>query len=424
MKNSIKFLTIALVFVTMTGYAQQGRLMQFERPIGKNGINVYEAPKADTIEYQGDLKVRVGGDYSILFQGLSQENDATAGDQLIDLSSNFALPTANLNLDVQIKDGLRMHVRTYLSSRHHPEAWVKGGYFQVDKLDFIEPGLLSGVMEITRLRFGMNDINYGDTHFRRSDNARSMYNPFVGNYIMDAFTTEPFAEISVFPGDFIGVLGVTNGRLNQSPTPGDDGHAVYAKLGYDKQVNDDFRFRLTGSLYRSSERSTRDYLYNGDRAGARYYRVLEGTTDAQNGVRGLDFLPRFNTGFPNQTSIMINPSIIYGGLEFFGLFETISDGSDAEGSFTHLGAELLYRFGGKDQFYVGTRFNQVDGEFADGAPSLEISRTNFGGGWFLTNNVMTKLEYVSSTYDGDQYAGTKFQGAEFSGVVIEAVISF
>jgi len=422
MKTKLKFATIALMLITMTGYAQQGRLMQFERPIGRNGINIYEAPKADTIEYQGDLKVRVGGDYSILFQGLDHSNDFGAGDpnELIDLSSNFALPTANLNLDVQIEDGLRMHVRTYLSSRHHSEAWVKGGYFQIDKLDFIKPGLLSGVMEITRLRFGMNDINYGDTHFRRSDNARSIYNPFVGNYILDAFTTEPFAEISVFPGDFLGVLGVTNGRLNQSPTPGDDGHVVYAKVGYDNQVNDDFRFRLTGSLYRSSERSTRDYLYNGDRAGGKYYNVTEGVNDA----RVNDFAPRFNPGFPNQTSVMINPSIIYGGLEFFGLFETISDGSDAEGSLTHLGAELLYRFGGKDQFYLGTRFNQVDGELADGAPSLEISRTNFGGGWFLTKNVMTKLEYVSSTYNGDDYVGTKFQGAEFNGYVIEAVISF
>jgi len=422
MKTTLKLSFIALMLLTVTGYAQQGRLMQFERPIGKRGINIYEGPKADTIEYQGNLKVRVGGDYSIIFQGLDHSNDFGAGDpnELIGLSNNFALPTANLNLDVQIEDGLRMHVRTYLSSRHHAEAWVKGGYFQVDKLDFIKPGLLSGLMEFTRLRFGMNDINYGDTHFRRSDNARSIYNPFVGNYIMDAFTTEPFAEISVFPGNFIGVLGVTNGRLNQSPTTGDDGHAVYAKVGYDNQINDDFRLRLTGSLYSSSERSTRDYLYNGDRAGGRYYSVTEGVND----TRVNDFAPRFNTGFPNQTSIMFNPSIIYGGLEFFGLFETISDGSDAEGSFTHIGAELLYRFGGKDQFYVGTRFNQVDGEFADGAPSIEISRTNFGGGWFLTNNVMTKLEYVSSAYDGDGYAGTKFQGAEFNGFVIEAVISF
>ncbi|MEQ8928147.1 MAG: hypothetical protein RLO81_20190 [Fulvivirga sp.] len=420
MKNYLKLSTLALILVSMTAYAQKGRLMQYERPVGKDGINIYEAPKADTIEFEGDMKVRVGGDYSILFQGLSQENDATAPEQLVDLSSNFALPTANLNIDVQIKDGLRMHVRTYLSSRHHPEAWVKGGYFQVDNLDFIKEGLLSGVMEKARFRFGMNDINYGDTHFRRSDNARSMYNPFVGNYIMDAFTTEPFAEISYFPGDLFAVLGISNGRLNQAPVTGDDGHAVYAKLGYDKQVNDDLRFRLTGSYYSSSERSTRDYLYNGDRAGARYYNVLEGVDNG-----GSDFDPRFNPRFGYQNSIMINPSVIYGGFEFFGLFETVENGDDdIGGSLTHLGAEALYRFGGRDQLYFGARFNQVDGELADGAPSITISRTNIGGGWFLTDHVMTKIEYVTSKYEGDGFIGDKRQGAEFDGFVIEAVISF
>lgn len=419
MKTTLKLSFIALMFLTMTGYAQQGRLMQFERPIGRNGVTVFEAPKADTIDYNGDLKVRVGGDFSIIFQGLSQSNDLV-GDTLVELASNFALPTANLNIDVQIADGLRMHLRTYLSSRHHPEAWVKGGYFQVDKLDFIKPGMWSGLMEFTRLRFGMDEINYGDTHFRRSDNSRSMYNPFVGNYIMDAFTTEPFAEVSVFPGNFIGVIGVSNGRLNQSPLDGDNGIVVFGKAGYDNYETDGLRFRLTGSFYHSTDKSTRDYLYNGDRAGARYYNVLEGLNDS----RVSDFLPRFNTGFPNQTAVMFNPFLKYGGIEFFGVYETVSNGDDAGGSFTQLGTELLYRFGGKDQFYAGVRYNKVDGEMADGAPSIEITRTNIGGGWFLTNHVMAKLEYVTSAYDGDGWAGSKFQGAEFDGVVLEAVISF
>lgn len=417
MKTIFKFMFVALMFVSMTGYGQMTRLFQFERPVGKAGLNVFEAPKADTIEYDGQ-RVRVGGDFSIIFQGLSQSNDLV-GDTLVELSNNFTLPTANLNLDVQIADGLRMHLRTYLSSKNHPDAWVKGGYFQIDKLDFIKPGLWSGLMEVTRLRFGMDEINYGDTHFRRSDNARAMYNPFVGNYIMDAFTTEPFGEVSVFPGNFIGVLGVSNGRLNQAPLDGDNGMVVYGKLGYDKQINNDLRVRLTGSFYNSSDESTRDYLYNGDRAGSRYYNIFESINDG-----GTNFLPRFNTGFPNQTAIMINPFVKFQGFEFFGVFETVSNGDDAGGEFTQLGTEFLYRFGGNEQFYAGLRWNKVEGERADGAPTLEITRTNFGGGWFLTNNVMAKLEYVTSTYDGDGWAGSKFQGAEFDGFVIEAVISF
>jgi len=421
MKNIMRIGMIALLmgFGQML-FAQDSRNLQFFRPVDQAGLNVFETSKVDTVEYEG-MRVRVGGDFSLLFQGLSQSNDLV-GDTLVELSNNLTLPTANLNFDVQLYDGLRMHLRTYLSSRHHPEAWVKGGYIQMDKLDFIKEGFMSGVMDYATIRVGMDEINYGDTHFRRSDNARSIYNPFVGNYIMDAFTTEPFAELTFQTGGgLIAVAGLTNGRLNQSPTPGDDGVSFYGKLGYDNQINDDLRLRLTGSLYSSSSESTRDYLYNGDRAGARYYEILNGINEA----RQSDFEPRFNTGFGSQTSVMINPFVKFQGLEFFGVFEFINNGdSEIGGNYNHTGAEALYRFGGNNQLYIGGRFNVVSGEAFDGAESRTINRTNIGAGWFLTNNIMTKVEYVTSSYDGDGFSGTKLQGAEFNGLVIEAAVSF
>ncbi len=419
LRFNVKY-TLALALLVMTGsfvYAQQPSMNYF-RNNDKTGLNVFETPKEDPQPFDG-LKVRVGGDFALQFQGISQDNQLV-GDTLIELANNFNLPTANLNLDVQLAQGMRMHLRTYLSSRHHPEAWVKGGYLQVDDLNWISEGALSGLMNVTTLRFGMDEINYGDQHFRRSDNARAIYNPFVGNYIMDAFTTEPFAEVTILSNGMLAVVGLTNGRLNQSPKPGDDGAAFYAKLGYDSQISDDLRFRLTGSLYSSSDESTRDYLYNGDRAGARYYNVVEGVNDG-----GSDFLPRFNTGFPYQTAFQINPFVKFMGLEVFGIVEIASNGDDAVGGgFTQIGAEGLYRFGGDEQFYFGGRYNSVSGEFADGLSTLDISRLNIGGGWYLTNNVLTKVEYVTNTYDGDGWNGSRFEGAEFNGVVIEATIGF
>jgi hypothetical protein len=228
-----------------------------------------------------------------------------------------------------------MHLRTYLSSHHHNEAWVKGGYFQIDNLDVIQEGFLAGIMEVTRFRFGMDEINYGDTHFRRSDNAGAFYNPFVENYIMDSFTTEPFAEVTVMKSGFLAVAGFSNGRLNQSPTPGDDGYALYAKVGYDKQVNEALRLRLTGSVYNSTDAGTRDYLFNGDRAGSRYHNILETAESAS------DFLPRFNPNFAYLTSYQVNPFAKYQGLEFFGVLEQVQGGDEGAGSYTHVGAELL-----------------------------------------------------------------------------------
>ncbi len=396
-----------------TSFAQlSGELQNYREP-GQAGLNVFEDPKEDTADFQG-LRVRAGGDFAIQFQGLEQSNDA---DNLVALSNNLTLPTANLNLEVQLAEGVRMHLRTYLSSRHHVEAWVKGGHMQIDNLDFIQEGFLSGLMENTRFRFGMDEINYGDTHFRRSDNARAIYNPFVENYIMDAFTTEPFAEVSVFNNGFLGLAGISNGRLNQSPTEGDDGVAVFGKVGYDSQINDDLRIRLTGSVYHSTDAGTRDYLYNGDRAGARYYQIFA----TEEG--GSDFQPRFNPGFAYQTAFQVNPFVKFQGFEFFGVFEVSNSGTDEGGSFTQLGAELLYRFGSREQFYLGTRFNNVDGETATDGPKCEINRINVGGGWFLTNNVLTKVEYVTSSYDGAAFTG-HLAGAQYDGFMIEAVISF
>ncbi|GAB5535067.1 MAG: hypothetical protein Rubg2KO_13160 [Rubricoccaceae bacterium] len=391
--------------------------LQYYRAPGQGGINVFEVPKEADSDFDG-LSVHVGGDFAILFQGLSQDNDSTS---LVDLAPNFALPTANLNLDVQIADGVRMHLRTYLSSRHHPEAWVKGGYFQIDNLDFLQEGFLEGLMDVTRFRFGMDEINYGDAHFRRSDNSAVIYNPFVGNYIMDSFATEPFAEVNVLNNGFVGVAGLSNGRLNQSPISGDNGVAVYGKLGYDGQINDQLRARLTGSVYHSTDGGTRDYLYGGDRAGARYYNVLEVEGEA----RPSDFLPRFNPSFAHQTAFQVNPFVKFMGAEVFGVFEQAMGGPDGAGSFTQFGGELIYRIGAGENVYVGGRYNTVTGSQTDGGGELTIDRFNVGGGWFLTDNVLAKAEYVSQTYSGDAFTGSnKFEGAEFSGFVLEAAISF
>ena len=405
-----RYLTV--LFILGTGYlfAQQPELGYF-RPNDKDGLNVFETSKQSDAVFDG-LKVRVGGDFALQFQGISQTN---SGDSLTTLGNNFNLPTANLNLDVQLADGMRMHLTTYLSSRNHTEAYVKGGYLQIDKLDFIKPGLLSGLMNVATLRFGMDEINYGDVHFRRSDNARAIFNPFVGNYIMDAFTTEPFAELTIQSSGFIGVLGATNGRLNQSVTSTDEGFVIFGKLGYDKQLNDDLRIRLTGSFYSSSDKSTRDYIYGGDRAGSRYYAVAEGS----------NFSGRYNPRFSYLTSFQINPFVKFQGFEFFGVYEVANNGDDATGGgFTQLGAEALYRFGADEQWYLGGRYNSVSGEVNDNASTVEISRVNVGAGWFLTKNVLTKIEYVNQKYDGSGFDGTLYQGGEFDGIVIEAAISF
>src|SRR5690625_1339662 len=155
-----------------------------------------------------------------------------------------------------------MHLRTYLSSRHHPEPYVKGGYITIDKLNFIQDGFLEDIMNKVTLKIGHMENNYGDAHFRRSDNAEALRNPFVGNYIMDGFTTEVGAEAYYRNNGWLGMVGVTNGRLNQD-AEGGTSPSTLLKLGYDKQLDKDWRFRLTGSMYHTAQ-SGKTGLYAGD----------------------------------------------------------------------------------------------------------------------------------------------------------------
>lgn len=413
------FLTLMLAFACITMNSQK---LQFDRPVGFDGLNTFETKKNDTTTFE-KIKVKVGGDFALQFQGLDHSNDLN---NLVELTSNVNLPTANLNLDAQLAQGVRVHLRTYLSSRHHTESWVKGGYLQIDDLDFIKDGFASDIMDVVTIRVGQDQINYGDAHFRRSDNANAIYNPFVGNYIMDSFTTEPFVEVNISPNDWIAVVGLSNGNLNQSVIKQDDNKVTfYGKLGYDSQISEDLRVRLTGSFYNAGGYTNGNHLYSGDRAGARYYSVLDVEDGNANFRSG-----RFNPGFKNETAFQFNPFVKMKGLEFFGIYE-VSSGNKTEGNedgkFTQLGAEVLYRFGSWEQFYVGGRYNTVKGfgEYATGSPeptTMKIDRSNIGFGWFMTKNILTKLEYVNQSYD-ENFAA-QLTNANFKGVVLEAVISF
>ncbi len=427
MKLSIKHIGLTLLGLFLmagSAFAQFDRDLQYFTNPDQRGLNQFEAPFHTDVEFDG-VNVRVGGANTLQFQGLSHDNDANG---LSDLESNFNLATSNLDLDVGLGDGLRMHLRTYLTSQHHTETYVKSGYMQVDRLDFIQEGLLSGLMDKVRIKVGHMELNYGDNHFRRTDNAFAIHNPFVGNYIMDSFSTEVAGEVYYYDSGLMAMFGLSNGKLNQSVTDyagsGIKTHAtVYGKLAYDKTFGEGLRFRLSGSILNVSN-SPSIYLYSGDRSGSRYYSVMD------DGFRSGRFAPAFTPGYGQppaageMTAFMLNPFVKFGGFEFYGVFENTTGnikGNDSR-TFNQYGAEGLYRFGANEDFYLGLRYNLVDGEMTSG--DIQIDRFNIGGGWFLTKNVMAKLEYVTQSYDGDGYSGTKYAGGQFDGVMLEAVISF
>jgi len=423
MKNLIKYFSIAiLALVGLQTQAQTQRdLDNFKSP-DQRGVNVFEAPK-DTVSTFDGVHVRVGGASTLQFQALDHENSGKGGTpELQDIGYNFNLATANLDLDVALYDGIRMHLRTYLSSQHHTETYVKGGYFQIDKLNFISEGFLKEVMDHARVKIGHMEINYGDAHFRRTDNAMAIYNPFVGNYLMDSFTTEVGAEAYGFYNNWIGMVGVTNGKLNQAVTsPETVSPSFIAKVGYDSNVTEDLRFRLTGSVYHTNQTSSA-YLYSGDRSGSRYYNVMIDVDGGGDGFRA----GRINPDLKNElTSFMINPFLKYKGLEFFGVYERATGKKSSEAdtrTWNQYSGELIYRFGNDENFYIGGRYNVVDGTLAEGT-DVSVDRFQAAAGWFMTKNILMKVEYVNQKYNDYPIADIHNDGM-FDGLMVEAAISF
>jgi hypothetical protein len=407
--------------------------MQNYRPQDQRGLHIFEAPK-DNTPYSGFV-LDFTGAFTQQFQALEHSNTASprpltdaAGkpydaNELLDIGMGFNLATANLGLNAQLAPGIRIALESYMSSRHHNEFWVKGGYLQVDQSPIDYP-LLNDLMEYLTIRVGMFELNYGDAHFRRSDNGNAIYNPFVENYILDSFNTEIGGDVLFRTGPWLAMVGVTDG-VNRGGVnlPDERGPAFLGKVGFDSQLSTDLRVRLTGSLYNVNKTPSNN-LFGGDRAGSRYYSVMENT---QSSLTSQFTSGRLNPGFRNElTTFQINPFVKFGGVEFFGVIERAEGKAATEESrrtWNQYAGEVVYRFLPGDQLYVGGRYNTAKGELNGIADEVSLDRAALSAGWFITPNILVKGEYVTQEYNDFPTTDIR-NGGEFDGFVMEGVISF
>jgi hypothetical protein len=511
--------TVALLFlmVTINAALAQRDPIQYFRYYDQRGVNVFETSKDDTVEFKG-FALRLGAGFTQGYQNFNHENKAKAmlpagsvtyiettegsgsfvnlatgaavanivpdpnvyggyknsvtnatyvnSNQVYEMAGGFPLAQANFNIDVQIADGLSLNLVSYMSAHHHNEFWVKGGYFKVDKVGFLNSEFMNKLWKNLTLKVGHMEVNYGDAHFRRSDGGHTLWNPFIENYIMDDFTTEIGGELYWQKSGFIAMIGLTDGEIQGNVTkPKDRNPNVYAKLGFDRKFGEDLRTRLTGSVLNTSS-SVRNTIFGGDRTGSNYQFVMDNTaaTTTTAFTSG-----RFNPGLTdNLTTIMINPFVKFKGLEFFGTYEQASGNAPVENgevqysntslpTFSKLdernaynrAADLIYRFGKNEKFYVGARWNKVNAHISMGQSTttggatpninqgtrypVSMERTAFAAGWFINRAILLKAEYVTQTYDGYENIMTGginatsshiYSGGKFSGFVIQGAISF
>ena len=388
----------------------------------------FETPQIDDNGFD-HVQAKVGADFAMQYQMLEDHADSA----LVPLGKGLNLPTANFTISADLARGVRVHLTTYLSSRHHNEAWVKGGYLILDQLPFIHSDAIDKAMNYLTLKVGVMEMNYGDEHFRRSDNGNVINNPFVGNYIMDGFTTAPALELTFRnPSGIIAMGGLSTADLKPALVgfSASSGYTtynlakelgVYGKIGIDKQINDDLRIRATVSAFHNNQ-SHSITLYNGDRTGSRFFLVMKPVT---NTAADVDPSVNHTTGrwgpgtAGKDNSVMLNLFTRYYGLEFFGTIEQ-AKGASTKGTdfkFNQYAAEALYHFGGDAQFYGGARYDYVKNDV-----DMNVNRYEIAAGWDMTKNIVAKVEYVNQTYTNfNTLYGTD---AGFKGVMVEAGISF
>ncbi|MBA3889404.1 MAG: hypothetical protein H0X64_02640 [Gemmatimonadaceae bacterium] len=337
---------LCLTFVPAIAGAHGARGIQHIRPLDRTGLAVFEEPKRDTTPFSG-LRLAIGGGFAQDFQNLSHTTRAEPNlvngvdaNTLTPIGPGFNTAMANLYLNVQMAQGIRVAMTAYLSSRNHNEAWVKDGYLLVDASPF-DMALMNAVMQYLTLKVGHFEINYGDQHFRRTDGGNGLYNPFVKNT-----------------------------------------------------------------------------LYTGDRAGTHYFDVMDNA--GNNGSGNIN--PKFVS---NVQAVMVNPFLKLGGLEVMGTLERATGGASTENdrAWDQWAVDGVYRLWG-ERAYGAARYNKARGAYPGiTTGEVGVNRVQVGGGLFITNNILGKIEYVQQRYQDFPTTDLR-HGGEFRGVMVQGAVLF
>jgi hypothetical protein len=392
---------------------------------GSHGGATFEPPK----DRSGFDKIELGYsvDLTFTYQGLSHEftpSDVNTTAQAI--QPGLILPTADLEINAKVLKGFNVKLETMLSSHHHNETYVKGGYASIDSLDFVAPGFASGFMEQATLKIGVDDINFGDAHFRRTDNAGVFENPFVMNLAVESYMQAGFVELMYrWPQlHAFGIAGITNGQVNPDDVKerdGSDAYSYYAKLGYDAPLSDALRLRVTESLFYVRDTS-KNSLYLGDKAGNVAREIFNNTTT----TAGNDFGAGWKaiSGYRDLTVSMTNLFASYLDTEFFGLLE-IADGTDSgDGSMEllHYAVDAVQRFGADNRFYAAARYENAKTALDSDPSDDSLTQFQLALGWFLSETAMAKFEYIEQERKHfEEYVDGK---GTFDGFMISAALHF
>jgi len=379
--------------------------------------------------------------------GIENTTGPTAGSAFTSqrgLDPGFQTPFADLTFLGQIPNKMEVYFDEYIASRPHPSTtYGHEGYIVFEGMPApLDTGPVAKVFDWVNVKVGAFDLDYGDDNYRRSNNARVQSNPLIGNPLVDPNVEEIGGEIYSVKGPIYGLFGVGGGSTTE-----------HFDIGYQPSVHGKLwaypvpEVRTSVSAYhvhldRSADES---YLYANGRSGGTFAGVFgnpddpgqilpqagKDVTATQGDVTWLHWPVELysNIGWVQDANIGTNGAPAPTVATQQHLTPT---GSTPSERWIYGAFEPVYHI--TPALYAAARFSVAQAQTVNGVTTHGwVDRAELGGGYWFTNNMLAKVEYVYEQFhdfDSPMDVVNGYGGLDggsnpsFNGVVIEFSFAF
>ena len=325
----------------------------------------------------------------------------------------------------------------YLSSRNHPsQTYGNEGYIilrgvpeNLQGLKFLEP-----VLSKVDIKAGHMLVSFGDAIYHRSNNAIVQNNPLVGNFVVDPNIVSIGMEVSSknpTKSRFGWLVGASNGTTTEDWNVG-RGFAYHGKLiAYPIQsVRTSVSYIATDQSDNPNKSGggSQMQMFTGNRSGERYAGVLGGGQAPGNVFPQAG--EKFSAAQFDVTFDGSSPLKLYG---HYGMTQDKdingSVAGEPEEKWNYYAADAKYEI--TPSIYAAARYSAATTSMLAGKDSDgKVNRIQVGGGYWLSKNLLLKIEYVTQKYSGfaeGQVVNNNiaaWRDPEFSGFISEVSFSF
>lgn len=374
-----------------------------------------------------DMNLYMGLETVGRYQAIQQQNVFIKGARQSGIDPGFQDPFANLQFMAQIPGKLDVYFDTYVASRPHASTmYGHEGYILFKQLPGpFDTGAANGIFDYVNVKLGAFDIDYGDGNYHRSNNAFVQRNALIANPLVDPNVEEIGGEIYSVKGPIYWLFGVSSGTTTEHFDYGSAVPAFHGKLWAYPLPN----LRTSVSAYHVdlSESADTSYLYANGRSGGALAAVFGG------GDNPGQILPQAGK---DVTAVQGDVTWNQWPIELYANFGWTQD-SDSNGAkagspaerWIYGSAEPVYHI--TPAAYVAARYSFAEAQSVNGVGSHGwVDRAEIGGGYWVTNNLLGKVEYVYEQYHGFSPANGVVSGVDgsrsprFNGLVFEFSFQF